>query len=86
MASMVTMRLDPETRTRVKRLARRKRIPFSHAMRIALREWAAREERELTPYEKVSHLIGIARGNDPTRSQDIGRKMAKLLKRRRGRR
>jgi len=86
MADPVTLRLDDETRKKVTRIARRKRIAFSQAMRLAAREWAAREDRELTPYEKVAHLIGTVRGSDPTRSQDMGHKMAKLLKARRGRR
>lgn len=85
MASPVTLRLDDETRKRVTRLARRKRIPFSKAMRIALKEWADREETRATPYELVKDLIGSVRSGDPKLSENMGRKFTELLRRRRSR-
>lgn len=83
MRSAVTTRLDDDTRRRVTHLARRKRIAFSKAVRMALREWADREERQTTPYELIKHLIGSVRSGDPKLSEDMGRKFGELLRRRR---
>jgi hypothetical protein len=82
MASPITVRLDPETRRRVTRIARRKKLSTSEVVRQALQAWADREEPVVYPYELMKDLIGIVHGGDPHRSQDIGRKFTKALKER----
>jgi hypothetical protein len=83
MASPVTLRLDPELRRRIDRIARRKRTTTSSVLREAVTTWVAREESALTPYESIKDLIGSVHGGDPMRSTDMGRKFTQLLKARR---
>ncbi|HXL23240.1 MAG TPA: ribbon-helix-helix protein, CopG family [Candidatus Dormibacteraeota bacterium] len=82
MASPITVRLDPETRRRVTRIARRKKLSTSEVVRQALEAWADREEPVTRPFELIKDLVGIVHGGDPHRSQDIGRKFTKALKER----
>jgi Arc/MetJ-type ribon-helix-helix transcriptional regulator len=82
MASPITVRLDPEMRRRVTRIARRKKLSTSEVVRQALEAWAEREEPVTRPFELMKDLIGVVHGGDPHRSEDAGRKFTKALKER----
>lgn len=84
MASPITLRLDPELRRQVARIARRRRTTTSTVLREAIAAWVAREDQALTPYERAADLIGSVRGGDPNLSENTGRKLTALLKARRG--
>jgi Arc/MetJ-type ribon-helix-helix transcriptional regulator len=86
MASPITLRLDEKTRQRIARLARRKRLSTSEAIRQAIAAWADRQEPVTSPYEAMKDLIGVVRGGNPKRSEQTGRRFAALLMRRRRRR
>ncbi|MGB9459304.1 MAG: ribbon-helix-helix protein, CopG family [Candidatus Acidiferrum sp.] len=49
MASPLTLRLDPKTRQRIARLARRKRLSTSEVIRQAIAAWADRQEPVASP-------------------------------------
>ena len=85
-ASPITLRLDEKTRQRIARLARRKRLSTSEAIRQAIAAWADRQEPVTSPYEAMKDLIGVVRGGNPKRSEQTGRRFAALLMRRRRRR
>jgi Arc/MetJ-type ribon-helix-helix transcriptional regulator len=84
-ASPITLRLDEKTRQRIARLARRKRLSTSEAIRQAIAAWADRQEPVTSPYEAMKDLIGVVRGGNPKRSEQTGRRFAALLMRRRRR-
>jgi predicted DNA-binding protein len=85
MASPLTLRLDPETRQRLARIARRKGLSTSEVIRHAIAAWTDLQEPVTFPYEAVADLIGIVHGGNPRRSTQTGRAFAKLLKSRRAR-
>jgi len=85
-ASPITLRLDEKTRQRIARLARRKRLSTSEAIRQAIAAWADRQEPVSSPFEAMKDLIGVVRGGNPKRSEQTGRRFAALLMRRRRRR
>ena len=80
MASPISLRLDPELRRRVDRIARRKKASTSQVLREAITTWVEREDSAVTPYESIKDLIGSVRGGDPKRST---RKLSEVLKARR---
>jgi len=84
MASPLTLRLDPKTRQRIARLARRQRLSASEVIRQAIAAWADRQEPVTSPYDAMRDLIGIVRGGNPKRSEQTGRRFTALLKKRRG--
>jgi Arc/MetJ-type ribon-helix-helix transcriptional regulator len=86
MPSPVTLRLDKQTRLKIARIARRRRVSASHVMREAIENLVGREEATASPYLAIAHLIGVVRGGDPKRSSQTGRRVAELLKARRRRR
>lgn len=86
MASPLTLRLDPQTRQRLERIARRKQLSKSEVVRQAIEAWADREEPVTSPYEALADLIGVVRGGKADRSSQTGRRFAELLKGRRSRR
>lgn len=86
MAAPLTLRLDPKTRERIKRIARRKQVPVSDVVRQAIDALVEREERLESPYEAMADLLGVAHGGDPKRSSRTGRRFAEILKARRSRR
>jgi predicted DNA-binding protein len=86
MASPLTLRLDEKTRSRIARIARRKRLTTSEVVRQAIEAWAERHEPVASPYEAVKDLIGVVHGGNPKGSLQTGRQFTKLLKRRRRRR
>ncbi len=85
MASPLTLRLDPKTRQRIVRLARRQRLSTSEVIRQAIAAWADRQEPVTSPYDAMRDLIGIVRGGNPKRSEQTGRRFTALLKKRGGR-
>ncbi len=86
MASPLTLRLDPKTRQRIARLARRQRLSTSEVIRRAIAAWADRQEPVTSPYDAMRDLIGVVRGGNPKRSEQTGRSFSALLKKRRSRR
>ena len=82
MASPLTLRLDEKTRRQIARIARRKRLSTSEVIRQAIEAWAERQEPAAAPFELASDLLGVVRGGDPKRSQQTGRRFAKLFKER----
>ncbi len=86
MASPLTLRIDEKTRQRIARLARHKRLSKSEVVRQAIAAWADGQEPVTSPYEAMVDLIGVVRGGNPKRSEQTGRSLAALLKRRRRRR
>lgn len=86
MAAPMTLRLDQKTRERIARIARRKRVSTSDAVRQAIEAWVERQEKIDSPYEAVADLLGVVHGGDPKRSSKTGRRFAELLKKRRSRR
>ncbi len=85
MASPLTLRLDEKTRQRIARIARRKRVSTSEVIRQAIEAWAERQEPVAFPYQLVSDLLGVVHGTNPKRSEQAGRRFAKLIKERRSR-
>ena len=83
MASPITLRLDPEIRRRVTRIARRRKTTTSSVLREAISTWVAREENTVSAYESIKDLIGIVHGDDPNLSTDMGKKFTQLLRARR---
>ena len=85
MADPMTLRLDDETRQRIARIARRKRVSASDVVRQAIEAWVQRQEPIGSPYEVVADLIGVVHGGNPGRSSGTGRRFTELLKGRRKR-
>jgi Arc/MetJ-type ribon-helix-helix transcriptional regulator len=83
MASPITLRLDPEMRRRVTRIARRKRTTTSEVLRQAIATWVEREEGTESVHDSIKDLIGNVRGADPTLSTDTSRRFTELLRARR---
>lgn len=81
MASPFSLRLDEKTRKRITRMARRTQVSASDVVRSAIESMADREESRVDPYSLIADLIGIARGRNPRRSEQTGRRFANLLKR-----
>lgn len=84
MASPLTLRLDPKTRKRIERIARRRQISVSEAIRLAIAAWAEQQEPTAAPYEAIADLIGVVRGGMPGRSTQMGT-LSEILKGRRRR-
>jgi predicted DNA-binding protein len=80
MASPVTLRLDKETRQRIARIARQRRLSTSQVIRAAIEAWVERQETTASPYEAMADLIGVVRGGNPERSTEAGRRFRELLK------
>ena len=83
MASPITLRLDPDIRRRVTRIARRRKTTTSTVLREAITTFVAREESAGSLYDSIKDLIGNSHGEDPNRSTDMGKKFTQLLKARR---
>lgn len=78
-----TVRLDPETESLIKRLARKTGRTKSQVIRDAIRALAKSEDGGKAtrgPYEAFSHLIGCASGGPPNLSERTGEKFTKLLR------
>lgn len=84
MSAPISLRLDQDTRNRVERIARRRKVPPSHILREAVNRLIEREEEGISPYEAIQDLVGIARGGgDKTLSENTGRRFTELLQGRR---
>src|SRR5258706_544212 len=57
MASPLTLRLDEKTRKRIARIARRKQLSTSDAVREAIEAWVNRHEPLSSPYEVGKDLL-----------------------------
>lgn len=79
----VSLRLDQETRRRVERIARRKKVPPSQVLREAVMRWIDDEAEGISPYDSIQDLIGVARGGVATLSENTGRRFTELLRTRR---
>jgi predicted DNA-binding protein len=79
-ASPITLRLDPDLRKRVARLAKRKQTTTSTVLREAITTFVEREETAPSVYDLIKDLIGNSHGGDPTLSTDTGRKFREALK------
>jgi predicted DNA-binding protein len=82
-AAPISLRLDQETRRRVERIARRKKVPPSHVLREAVTRWIEHEEESISPYDSIQDLIGVAGGGVATLSANTGRRFTELLQTRR---
>jgi hypothetical protein len=78
----VTLRLDTQTRARIARIARRRRVSASHVIREAVQALVIQEEAAVPVYETIADLVGLVHGGNPKRSTGTGRQFADLLKRR----
>jgi Arc/MetJ-type ribon-helix-helix transcriptional regulator len=85
MASPLTLRLDPETRKRIERIARRRHVSISEVIRLAIAAWAEQQEPIGAPYEAMADLIGVVHGGMPARSTGTGTRFSEILKSRRNR-
>jgi Arc/MetJ-type ribon-helix-helix transcriptional regulator len=79
---MTAVRLDPQVRARVARIAERRGLSASEAMREAIETWADQQERALTPFERIQDLVGSFEGPGDL-SAGGGRRVADELKSRR---
>jgi len=77
-----SIRLDPETDRALEELARRSSSTRSELVRRAIRDLLDREQ--LSPYERVSDLIGSVTGGPPDLSESTGRRFRELLAERKG--
>ena len=77
-----SVRLDAETESLLRRLARQKRLTKSAVIREAVASFARREEAarpRKTPYEAAAHLIGSIKGLPPDLSERTGDRFYKML-------
>ena len=66
----MTIRVDRTFRSRLRAVAKRRRVSPSAAARLALEDWLQSEEGSAgaRPYDAIADLIGSVRGGDPGRS------------------
>ncbi|PYX56472.1 MAG: hypothetical protein DMG76_14765 [Acidobacteria bacterium] len=72
MDSPLTLRLDPKTRQRIARIARRRQVSISEVIRQAIEAWAEQQEPIAAPYEAMADLIGVVHGGMRGCSTDTG--------------
>ena len=82
---MLSVRLDPETRRLLNRLARERRASRSEIVREGIRLLAERDQGSGSenPYEAIRDLIGTVHGGPSDLSERTGQKFHELLKRKR---
>jgi predicted DNA-binding protein len=80
MASPLTLRLEKKTRQRIARIASRRQMSTSEAIREAIEAWVEQQEPTAAPYEGMADLIGIVDGREPGRSAKTGLRFRELLK------
>ena len=85
MASPLTLRLDPKTRQRITRIARRRQVSISEVIRQAIEAWAEQQEPTARSHEATADLIGVVHGAMRGRSTDTGLRFSEVLKTRRRR-
>ena len=83
MSTIVSIRLDDETESLLRRLARSRGQTRSALMRDAVAVLAERESAGVDPlrrpYEAMSHLIGCVRGGPSDLSTRTGERFRRLL-------
>jgi len=82
-ASPLTLRLNPETRRRLDRIARRKGSTTSQVLREAIEDLVRREDCPGSAWERMKHLVGVVEGGDPALSENTGKRFAEQLRVRR---
>jgi hypothetical protein len=84
---ILSVRLDPETRKLLARLARTRRLSRSEVIRRGIRLLAAQDPATLqsNPYEQLRHLIGRVSGGPPNLSERTGERFRNMLVERKGR-
>ena len=85
---VMTIRVDRTFRSRLRAVAKRRRVSPSAAARLALEDWLQSEEGSAgaRPYDAIADLIGSVRGGDPGRSTRGRAWIAQHLKSRASRR
>ncbi|MEW6269042.1 MAG: ribbon-helix-helix protein, CopG family [Thermodesulfobacteriota bacterium] len=78
-SSVVSLRLDLETRRSIDRLARARGRSRSDVVREAVAALIERAPAEDRPYESWKPIIGIARGGRPDLSERTGERFRELL-------
>lgn len=64
----MSLRMSPELRRSVERIAKRRKCAVSVVIREAVETFVEKEETTPTPYELIKDLIGSVHGGDPFRS------------------
>lgn len=79
----ISIRLDPETEERLRRLACETGVTLSSVVREAVVEYAAAQERATAgaagPYDRLRHLIGVV-DRQTDRSERTGERFRSVLK------
>lgn len=78
-SSVMSLRLDPETRRAIARLARTRRLSQSDVVREAVAVLIERAPHDDRPYEAWAPVIGIAKGGPPNLSERTGERLRRLL-------
>lgn len=83
----MAIRMDRATRIRLRAVAKRRRLTPSALVRTALEQWLEAEDRaaRTKPYDQMADLIGCISGPGNL-SIGVGRRVAALLRGRRGNR
>ncbi len=76
----LSIRLEPQAKTALEEIARRRGTTQSQLVRSAIDELIVRERGSL--YERVEDLVGCVEGGPPDLSEDTGRKFREVLARR----
>lgn len=76
----LSVRLDPNTWQKLKRIACRERLSISELVRHAIEAWMDAQEPITAPYDVVADLLGVVRSGKADGSAQTGRRFAKLLK------
>jgi Ribbon-helix-helix protein, copG family len=85
MKASAALRLDPNTRRKLVRVARRIGISKSEVIRRALNSWVKLIDSSDSPYEMIADLIGVVKGGHPKRSESSGKQFRKILAKKRKR-
>lgn len=84
----ISVRLDTQTETVLRHLARRRGLTRSEIVREALKTLTEKEEtlgRPRLPYEAMAPYLGCAKGGPPDLSERTGRRFREALHTRRQR-
>ncbi len=84
-SSILSLRLDQETRRTIARLARARRSSQSEVLRAAVAVLIERAPRDDRPYDAWAPVIGIAKGGRSDLSERTGQQLRRLLSSRRRR-
>jgi len=76
---MATVRLDIKTEVALKRLSARRGQTKSEVIRDAIARLADEEEEQPSAYDRLQPFIGIVDSGDPKLSEDMGKRLRKIL-------